>query len=486
MSWLFITTIFWYVGLRASAPVLPGWRPSFPLTKESEELTATVLAKAASDGPASDAAGHLYPWPRLRKTSNNAAVLAAASEAERWINEHEGSSLKTGLAVRSSEVDLSDFSDVNAEDADDEFAQNVQLLVEAWEAIRNAPMPGPLDSGLQRGGWPVKREPVGLAARFQGLAESASGAEWYFLLIVALVVFAVDLVILQHLPEIERTHVGLFVFWVLIATAFCTEVWLRLGPRAGADWISGYMLEIVFSVENVFIAHLVFSTFETPRRLMRKALFVGILGSIFFRFLFLLGLAEFMYSFRVMPYLLGAWLLYFGVSHLFAARDEDEFADITQTKVVRVLRHCLGDRLCDFYDEEGEAVFVTSNGKVCMTMMGVVVLCLLSTDFFFGSDGIMVKSALISNGYVNFSSSVIALLTQRALFFVVRDIFTRISLARYGLGVIFFFVGVEMLAARFMYVSALMSFVIVVHVVVAAIAASALRDACPTKGKGVY
>lgn len=448
------------------------------MTKESEELTATVLAKAARDGPAPDASGHLYPWPRLRKTANTAAVLAAASEAERWMNANEGSFSAT--ATGSSEGDLSDFNDASAEEGYDEFAENMQLIGEAWEAIRNAPMPGPLESGLHSV-VPVHRESEGLASRFQGLVDSASGAEWYFLLIVAIVVFAVDIVILQHLPEIERTHVGLLVFWVLIATAFCTEVWLRLGPRAGADWISGYMLEIVFSVENVFIAHLVFSTFETPRRLMRKALFVGILGSILFRFVFLLGLAETMYSFWVVPYFLGTWLLYCGLSHLFAQRDDDEFADITQTKVVRVLRHCLGDRLCDFYDEEGEAIFVISSGKVCMTMLGVVVLCLLSTDFFFGADGIMVKSARISNGYVNFSSSVIALLTQRALFFVVRDIFTRISLARYGLGVIFFFVGIEMLAARFMYVSALMSFVIVVHVVIAAIAASALRDACPTK-----
>lgn len=464
MSRLFVITTFFLFGLVSAIPVLPAWRPLLPLTKESEELTATVLAKA-SGGSEGSAAFH--PWPRLRRTANAAAIIAAADQAEQAYADFQ--KRHTKLAV--------DDNDALYQDVDDDFTQSVRLIGEAWDTIRYAPMPGPDARAIPH----TVPDRQGLVARFEDFVDSASAAEWYFLVIVAIIVFAVDLIILQHLPEIERTHVGLFIFWVLIATAFCTEVWLRLGARAGVDWLSGYTLELVFSVENVFIAHLIFCTFETPRRLMRKALFVGILGSIFFRFLFLLGLAETMYSMPLLPYMLGAWLIYCGVRHLVASRDDDEFADFTQTPVMRALKRCFGDRVSDFYDEEGEAVFLTSNGQVCMTMLGVVIFCLLSTDFLFGADGIMVKLEKIPNGYINFSSSVIALLTQRALFFVVRDIFTRISLARYGLGAIFFFVGVEMLAARFMYVSALLSFVIVVHVVVAAIAVSALKDACPAK-----
>merc|ERR1719498_294785 len=201
------------------------------------------------------------------------------------------------------------------------------------------------------------------------------------------------------------------------------------------------------------------------------------------RFAFYVGLADTIYKLMFLPYLLGAWLIYCGTQQVaVGGRCEEEAADVTQTTVVRSLRWCLGDRLGEFYDEEGEAMFLYSGKTACMTLLGVAVVCLLSTDLLFGCDATLVKLELIPTPYVSVSSSVVALFTLRALFSVMRDVLSHLSLARYCTGIILFFVGTEMLAAGFTEVSALMSLIVVINVIMLMAAFSAVRDStCPKR-----
>merc|ERR1719323_1518874 len=285
-----------------------------------------------------------------------------------------------------------------------------------------------------------------------------------------------DVVILQHLPETARTHFVLLLFWVLVAVIFCVVVWLRLGPQAGAMWLTGYALELIFSLDNVFIVHLIFCTFETPRRLMAKALFLGILGSIGFRFVLFVGLASSMDRLKVIPYFLGLWLIYCGTRQVTV--HDDEITDVTQTPIVRSFRRFMGDRLGEFYDEEGEALLAVSKGRLCMTLLGVVVFSLLFADFFFAMDVVLTKLEDIPNAYLNFSSSALAMFAIRAIFSAARDIFSRFSFVRYGIGLILLFMGGETLLSRAIYVNALMSCTVITIIVLLSVLLSSLRDPC--------
>lgn len=288
---------------------------------------------------------------------------------------------------------------------------------------------------------------------------SASGLEWSFLLVVLAGLLLMDVFILQQLPETERTHASLLLFWLMVATTYGCQIWLRSGFVAGTAWITGYLMELVYSIDSVFVTLLICTTLEVPRRLLAKAMFVSLLGSIFFRLLLLCGLASTLYSLKLIPYVIGAVLVYCGTANI--TKISEESADVTQTTVVRSFKRLLGDRLCDFYDEDGEAMFLLSKGKVCMTLLGVVVFCILSADLLLGLDVVLAKVDAIPNSYLNFTSSIVALFTVRALFFVVRDVFCRFNLTRAGVGMVLLFVGVELLLARAVYVSAAVSFLIV-------------------------
>mmetsp|Transcript_9015 Transcript_9015/g.21418 ORF Transcript_9015/g.21418 Transcript_9015/m.21418 type:complete len:500 (-) Transcript_9015:52-1551(-) len=316
-----------------------------------------------------------------------------------------------------------------------------------------------------------------LLGNLSAFFNSAAAVDWYFLTTVLAVIIAMDVAILQQLPETSRTHVVLLFFWLMVTIVFCVEIWLRLGPQAGVVWVTGYALEVIFSADNIFVIHLLFCTFETPRRLMAKALFIGLLSSIGFRFLFLLGLANALDSLMVIPYLVGLWLIYCGTKQVTV--HEDEAVDVTQTAIVRSFRSLLGARLGEFYDEEGEAVFAVQKGKYCMTLLGIVVICLLSADFFLAFDVMLTKAEELPNPYLSFSSSAMAMFTVRAIFFAMRDLFSRFGVVRYGLGLVLLFMGAETLLSRAIYVNALMSCFIISAIVVVSLVLSWARGPCP-------
>lgn len=368
--------------------------------------------------------------------------------------------------------------EVQARAIDKQLAESERLISDSWQRLRQAPLL-PTSLGLGRHNELERR---GFQTRFHDLAESVPVGQWYFFSVFITLVIVVDLVVLQHLPEIQRTHACLLSFWVMVAFAFGAEVWMRHGQQEGISWFSGYLLELIFSIENVFIFNIIFHALETPRRLVRKALMVTLLGSILLRFAFVLGLADAISKVTFLPLLLGAWLVYSGTQQVSVRGRCEEGADVTQTPVVCFLRWFLGDRLGEFYDEEGEAILLPAKKKYCVTFLGVAVACLLTTDVLFSSDAMLVKLDVIPNVYTSVSSSIVALFTLRALFFVIRDILSHISMARYCTGIILLFIGAEMMLACFTEVSALMSVIVITNVIMLMATFSAVRDtACPKR-----
>jgi len=362
---------------------------------------------------------------------------------------------------------------------DAQLAASERLVSEAWEGLRQAPvLPAPLDVISNH----IKLDQRSFATRLHDLLHSVPASQWCFFMVVVGMVFVLDIALLKQLPEIARTHVCLLSVSIIVAIAFCLQVWTRFGQRQGILWASGYLLELIFSMENVFIFNLIFQTLETPRRLVRKALSVTLIGSVILRFAFALKLADIVYNVSALQYLLGAWLIYSG-TQLVAVRGRcDQVTDVTQTFVVRGFRLVLGSRLGEFYDEEGEALIVLNGKQHCMTLLGAAVACLITSDFFFSADATLVKLDMIPNAYLSVSSSVMALFTLRAVCFVFRDILSHLSLARYCSGLILLFIGAEMMISRFTEVSALMSLIVIVNIIMLMAMFSAVKDStCPKR-----
>eukprot|EP00415_Alexandrium_ostenfeldii_P004124 UN4124 len=166
----------------------------------------------------------------------------------------------------------------------------------------------------------------------------------------------------------------------------------------------------------------------------------------------------------------GVLLIYSGVQ---AAREDDGEQDITNLWAVRMLKECLGSRLVESYDLRNHNCFVRgSDGKLKVTLLVLVILCLEIVDIFFAVDSVSAKVAQIPDYFLSYSSSVIAIFGLRAMFFVVQDMVDSFDLLKYGLCFILVFIGIELMISDWVQLPAQVVCVVILSVFVVGIAGS--------------
>mmetsp|Transcript_43781 Transcript_43781/g.115470 ORF Transcript_43781/g.115470 Transcript_43781/m.115470 type:complete len:550 (+) Transcript_43781:155-1804(+) len=244
-----------------------------------------------------------------------------------------------------------------------------------------------------------------------------------------------------------RTHGGILLFWLLIAAAFNGLVWFRRGSDAGFEWCTGYLLEWILSLDNLFVFHLIFQAYATPRALLHKALFYGIFGAAIFRMCMFMVLASLLHLVHWVRFAFGALLIYSGLQA--ASGIDDESDEVADNMAVRLLKRCLGSRLLDRYDCVGQRLLVWESGQWRATLLVLVIALLELTDVVFAVDSVSAKVAQIPDYYIAYSSSVIAMFGLRAMFFIIQDLVDYFELLKFGLCLILVFIGFELMASDY-------------------------------------
>ena len=108
-----------------------------------------------------------------------------------------------------------------------------------------------------------------------------------------------------------------FAFW--IAPAMVGEQWTGDHTKL---FITGYVVELSLSMDNVFVIALIFSFFRVPAEFQHRVLFWGILGALIMRAVMILLGASLIHQFHWILYLFGAFLLITGIKMLFAGDEE--------------------------------------------------------------------------------------------------------------------------------------------------------------------
>eukprot|EP00933_Yihiella_yeosuensis_P024998 TRINITY_DN19382_c0_g1_i1.p1 TRINITY_DN19382_c0_g1~~TRINITY_DN19382_c0_g1_i1.p1 ORF type:complete len:450 (-),score=63.31 TRINITY_DN19382_c0_g1_i1:306-1655(-) len=262
-------------------------------------------------------------------------------------------------------------------------------------------------------------------------------------------------------------HLGMLCFWVLVGLGFNAFVYVTAGEIEATNWMTGYLLEWLLSMDNLFVFHLIFKTYSVPSVALHKALFVGILGACVLRIFAFAALTELLSLTKWIRFGMGLFLIVSGVG---ALREDDDDDDVSECAAVHWLRKLMGPRLLDRY--EGSSVFVQEHGQICATLLLPVILCLEVTDIIFAVDSISAKAAQIPNYYISYSSSVIAMFGLRAAFFVLEDAVQAFDLLKYGLCVILCFIGLELVTSDFVKLPASQVCIVISCVFFVSIAAS--------------
>jgi len=303
---------------------------------------------------------------------------------------------------------------------------------------------------------------------------SAVTFEW-MVFVTALPCFFLLHLYLFDWPSRRSYHAIALILWLLAAGLYDMVIWAHLGSSYGSRWLVGYFLEFVFSIENVFIYHIVVEAFKVPRKAAQKALFIVVVCQIVFQMVFFMGLASWLKSLHVLPYLLGAWLIYVGVQSM--REGEHASFDFKETKIFRVCHWVLGDRLCPSY--QGNTVVFTENGRTRFTLLLPAIACLLLVDFVMEVDVTLTKIEEMRNHYIGFTSSAAAAFAVPEVFFVARDLFNRFVLLKYGVSFVLLFFGAQLLLHNVVYLSDMVGIFIIACVMVLCIVLSRLMGLPP-------
>lgn len=272
---------------------------------------------------------------------------------------------------------------------------------------------------------------------------------WITFFAVVLVALFVDIGIVNrsaHVPTRKETFAWSIV-WVSLALLFNVFLYWQVGTIFN-DWnlafkqstlfLTGYLIELSLSVDNLFVFLLIFSFFKVPKKYQHRVLFWGIMGALVMRMIMIFAGAELVERFHWIIYFFGAFLVYTGVK-MFGNSDDNfephESAIVKfATKYIRISKHYDGDKF-----------FVVKDGVRTGTLLLLVLITVEFTDLVFAVDSIPAIFGITTDRFIVYTSNIFAILGLRTFFFLLADLADRFHLLKYGLAFVLTFIGVKML-----------------------------------------
>jgi len=226
--------------------------------------------------------------------------------------------------------------------------------------------------------------------------------------------------------------------WVMLALIFAGIVFYYLGSQPGFEFLTGYIIELSLSVDNLFVFLLIFSYFKVPAKFQHRVLFWGVMGALFMRLTMIFVGAALINRFHWIIYIFGAFLVYTGIKMF---RQEEIDVQPEKNPLVRLVTRFLP--ITRHYEEE--KFFTKANGKRTGTLLLLVLMVVEVTDLVFAVDSIPAIFAVTTNTFIVYTSNVFAILGLRSMYFLLAGVVEKFRYLRFGLAIVLSFIGLKML-----------------------------------------
>src|SRR5690606_27439467 len=172
---------------------------------------------------------------------------------------------------------------------------------------------------------------------------------WVLFVAFIILFLALDLGVFNRTPHVIKTKEAAIwtSVWVSLALGFSGVIyWLfsngmvenptGLAPNeAVLKYITGYLIELSLSIDNVFVIAVIFSSFKIPQKYQHEVLFWGIIGAVVFRALMIFFGVVLINKFDWIIYVFGVFLLF--TAYRMLTHKETEF-DPKNSKMFRFLK----------------------------------------------------------------------------------------------------------------------------------------------------
>ena len=296
---------------------------------------------------------------------------------------------------------------------------------------------------------------------------------WILFNLFIIAMLALDLGVLNRRAHVVglREALAWSGLWIALAGAFAVIVFFWHGRPEALQFVTGYVIEIALSVDNLFIFLVIFRYFKVPGEHQHKVLFWGVLGALVMRGLFIAAGVGLIRRFDWITYAFGALLIYSGLKLL---RQGNQQIRPEKNPVLRLFR-----RFFPVTDTYEGGRFFTRRDVLYATPLFVVLLVVETSDILIAVDSVPAVLAITLNAFIVYTSNVFAILGLRSMYFALSGMMDRFHYLHYGLSLVLILVGLKMIGSHYFNVPTEWALGIVLAVLASSIAASLMS---PRKG----
>lgn len=251
---------------------------------------------------------------------------------------------------------------------------------------------------------------------------------------LALAALLLDMVTHRDAKPITLAGASIWsLFWVAISLAFAGFLYVQHGPEVASLFVTGYALEKVLSVDNLFVFMAIFAWFKVPDGLRHRILYWGIIGAIVFRGVFVAigtGLLAFGPWVEIVFALIVAWT---AVMMLKGGDDDDEEEDYSKHIAYRFAKklfpvwpklygkHFFVSRKkleVEVQKPENAGLSLAAKGAIFATPLFLCLVVVEVSDVLFAFDSVPAVIAVSREPLIVYSAMLFAILGLRTLYFV--------------------------------------------------------------------
>ncbi|MGE3317898.1 MAG: TerC family protein [Candidatus Berkiella sp.] len=235
--------------------------------------------------------------------------------------------------------------------------------------------------------------------------------------------------------------------WVSVALGFNLGLWIYLKDTMGlqeanlkaTEFLTGYLIELSLSVDNLFVFILIFNYFKVPPEYQRRTLLFGVLGAIIMRLIFITLGVYLVSKFHWILYLFGVFLVYTGLKILLTPEEPPHLDKnpliIWASKHLRITKELVKERF-----------FVKQNGLLYVTPLFIILMLIEFSDVIFAIDSIPAIFAITNDPFIIYTSNIFAVMGLRSMYFLLARMAELFHYLKYGVALILVFIGCKMLA----------------------------------------
>ena len=299
---------------------------------------------------------------------------------------------------------------------------------------------------------------------------SVHWSAWAAFVACILVFLALDLGVFHrhsHVVKVKEAF-GWTLVWFAVAMLFAGGLVAWRGKQEAVEFVTGYIIELSLSMDNVFVIALLFAYFRVPAQFQHRVLFWGILGALVMRGVMIGAGTALVARFHWTLYLFGAFLVYSGIKMLFG---HDEAVEPEKNPVLRLARKLYPVS----HEFDGQKFRTLVNGRRALTPLALALLMVETADLVFALDSIPAIFAVTTKPFIVFTSNVFAILGLRSLYFVLAGAIGYFQFLKYGLSLVLVFIGAKMLVEHWVQIPTPWALLVVAVIITASILLSAVQ-----------